>query len=78
MSLAKLGHPWHEAIKLKLSGNTKAHAIIVTEISTGEVKVFISIRKAAKFIAIHFTCIAKCLNVKNIYTGHGYTIVNNN
>ena len=78
MSLAKLGHPRDEATKLKLSGNTKAHAIIVTEISTGEVKVFTSIRKAAKFIGIHSTSLAKCLNVKNIYTGHGYTIVNNN
>lgn len=78
MSLAKLRHPRDEATKLMLSGNTQTHAIIVTEISTEEIKVFISIRKAAKFIGIHSTCLARCLNVKNIYTGHGYTIVKNN
>ena len=76
ISLAKIGNPRTEATKL--SANTQAHAIIVTQISTGEKKVFTSIRKAAKFIGIHFSYLAKCLNVKNIYTGHGYTIVKNN
>ena len=78
MSLAKLGHPWNEATKLKLLANTQAHAIIATEISTGEIKVFISIRKTAKFIGIHYSYLAKCLNVNNIYMAHCYIIVKKN
>ncbi len=79
MSMAKLGRPRDEATKLKLSANTQAHAIIATEISTGETKVFTSIRKAAEFIGIHSSYLAKCLNENNIYTGNGgYTIVKKN
>lgn len=78
ISLAKIGHPRDEATKLRLSANTQAHAIIATEISTGETEVFTSIRKAAEFISIHPSYLAKCLNENNIYTGKGYTIVKNN
>ena len=51
--------------------NTQAHAIIATEISTSETKVFTSIRKTAKFIGIHYSSLAKWLNKNNIYTGNG-------
>ena len=78
MSLAKIGHHRHEATKLRFSANTQAHAIIATEISTGETKVFTSIRKAAEFIGIHPSYLAKCLNENNISTGKGYTIVKKN
>lgn len=78
MSLAKLGRPRHEATKLKLSANTQPHVIIATKISTGETKVFTSIRKAAEFIGIHRSYLAKCLNENNIYPGNSYTIVKKN
>lgn len=74
MSLA--GHPRNEATKL--SANTQAHPVIATEIDTGEMKVFTSIRKAAEFISIHPSYLAKCLNENNIYKGNGYTIVKKN
>jgi len=78
MSLAKLGRPRDKDTKLKLSANLQAHAVIVTEINTGETKVFTSIRKAAEFIGIHFSYLAKCLNKNNIYTGNGYTVLKKN
>jgi len=80
MSMAKLGRPRDEATKLKLSSNTQAHAIIEKKklAQAGETKVFTSIRKAAEFIGIHSSYLAKCLNENNLYTGNGgYTIVNN-
>jgi len=79
--MAKLGRTWDEANKLKLSANTQPYAIIATEISTGETKVFTSTLKikAGEFIDIHYYYLTKCLNENNIYTGNrGYTIVKNN
>lgn len=78
MSLAKLGRPRDEATKLKLSSNTQAHPIIVTEVSTGEIKMFTSIRKTAEFLGKHPSYLAKYLNKNNIYTVNGYTIIKNN
>jgi len=78
MSLAKLGRPRDEATKLKLSSNTQAHPIIVTKVSTGEIKMFTSIRKTTEFLGKHPSYIAKYLNKNNIYTVNGYTIIKKN
>lgn len=75
ISKAKLGLPRNEVTKLKLSSNIQAHALKVTNTNTKEVKLFASIRKAAQFISIHHSYLAKCLRNKNVYIGRGFSVV---
>ena len=72
---AKLGYTHDEATKLKLSSNKQAHAIRVIDISTGEIKLFTSIRKTAKFMGMNYSYLAKCLKENKLYVGKGYSIV---
>lgn len=75
MRLAKLGSKHSEFTKFKIAANNaKAKPVIVTNNKTGEVKSFISIRKAAKFINIHYSYVAKILKTHEIYIGKFYTI----
>jgi hypothetical protein len=74
MSEGKLGRSRDEATKLKLSSNTQAHAIAITEISTGKIQVYPSIRKSAEFLGIHHSYLAKCLKINQIYIGKGYSV----
>jgi NUMOD1 domain len=78
MRIARLGKPLSEATKLKLSANYQAFSLTVKNCKTGEVILFTSIRKAAKFIGIHHSYIAKCLNKNSIFIGKGYNIVKSN
>jgi hypothetical protein len=71
----KLGYTHDGATKLKLSSNKQGHVIRSIDISTGEIKVFTSIRKAAKFMGMDYSYLAKYLKENKIYTGKGYTIV---
>jgi len=74
MRIARLGKSLSESTKLKLSANSQAFALTVKNNKTGEVILFTSIRKTAKFIGIHHSYLAKCLNIKKIYVGKGYSI----
>jgi group I intron endonuclease len=74
ISETKLGRVRSEATKAKLSYNTQSHAIIAREISTGNIKLFPSIRKTADFIGMHHSYLAKCLKANKIYVGKGYII----
>jgi len=62
MRAAKLGSKHSEFTKFKIAANNaKAKPVIVTNNKTGEVKSFISIRKAAKFVGIHYSYVAKII-----------------
>lgn len=75
MRAAKLGSKHSEFAKLKIAnGNAQARSVIVTHNKTGESKNFTSIRKAARFIGIHHSYVAKILKIHKIYIGKLYTI----
>jgi hypothetical protein len=76
MRFTRAGKFVSEATKLKIAVNSyRAHKLKVTNISTGDVKVFTSIRSTAKFLGMHHSYLAKCLKVNNLYVGKGYNIV---
>jgi hypothetical protein len=75
--VANLGRSHSIATKLKMSANKKAHSIKVTNISTGNIKFFLSIRSTAKFMAMHHSYLAKCLRKDKFYLGKGHKIVLN-
>lgn len=76
MSFTRSGRFVSEATKLKITVNHgRSHSLKVTNISTGDIKVFTSIRITAKFLGINHTYLAKCLKIKNLYVGKGYNIV---
>jgi len=69
------GFKHSEVTKFKMAANNaKAKSVIVTNNKTGEVKSFISIRKAAKFVSIHYSYIVKIIKTYEIYIGKTYTI----
>jgi uncharacterized protein YbcV (DUF1398 family) len=71
----KLGRGRSEAAKLKIAaGNIQAQLVVVTDNKTGESKEFTSIRKAAKFIGIHHSYVAKIIKTHKAYVGKIYTI----
>ena len=74
MRMAKLGYGRDEATKLKIAANSHSYPVIIRNNITGEIKLFISIRRAAKFIGIHHSYLAKCLKVNEFYKGKGYFI----
>ena len=47
-------------------------------LQTGEVKSFISIKKAAKFVSIDYSYLVKIIKTHEIYIGKIYTITKNN
>lgn len=76
MRASKLGRKRTETAKLTIAASSKqAQCVTVIDNSTGKNTEFTSIRQAAKFINIHFSYIAKCLNKHNIYKGKNYTIL---
>ena len=77
MRLAKLGRKHDETTKLKLSANSQTYTITTINNKTGETKLFTSVRKAANFIGIHYSYLAKCLKIKKFYIGRGYYITKN-
>lgn len=63
-----------EEVRLKLSANSQAFPLIIKNLSTQETRTFPSIRRAACFINIHPSYLAKCLRKKNFYQGKGYYV----
>jgi len=50
-----------EVTRLKIAANSgRAHNLKVTNINTGDTKVFTSIRSTAKFLSMHHSYLAKC------------------
>lgn len=75
MRTIKLGCKRNEAAKLKIAaGNTQAQSVIVTDNKTSETKEFTSVRKAALYIRLHHSYLAKSLQKYNIYKGKEFTI----
>lgn len=65
-----------EIAKSKRAASSKrAQCVTVINNSTGENIEFTSIRKAAKFINIHYSYVAKCIKERNVYKGKEYTIL---
>jgi hypothetical protein len=78
MRTIKLGKPLSESTKLKIAiGSVKAHSLKVTNINTGDTRVFTSTRSTAKFIGMHHFYLAKCLKVNKLYIGKGYNVALN-
>ena len=64
-----------EETKLKISlGSPKSQSTLVVDNNTGEIFTFTSIRKAAKFIGVHTSYLAKSLGKLNFYLGRGYLV----
>ena len=63
MYLAKLRPNYDEATQLKLSANSQIYTITAVNNKIGEVKLFTSVRKTAKFISIHHSYLAKGLKI---------------
>jgi len=75
MRIAKLGVKRSEFAKLKIAASsTQGQSVIVTDNKTGENKEFTSVRKAAKFVGIHHSYVAKVIKIHKIYVGKAYTI----
>lgn len=73
---SKLGRLRTSEAKLKISlGSAQAQPVIVKENQTGITTEFTSVRKAAVYVGLHHSYIAKCLQKNNIYIGETYTIV---
>lgn len=71
----KLGRKRTDSAKLIIAESSKqAQGVIVINNNTGVSTEFTSIRKAAKFINIHYSYVAKCIKINNIYKGKLYTI----
>jgi hypothetical protein len=77
MRIARLGRRHSEATKLKLSANPRAYPVIVINNKTGEIKLFTSIRQAAKFIGIQYSYITGCLRKNKFCITKGYYITRN-
>lgn len=70
MPISKLGCNRSEKDKLAISkSNKQAQFVLVINNKTGEKKIFLSIRKAATFIGLHYSYIAKSININNKYKG---------
>lgn len=73
---SKWGRNRTEESKLNIAaGSAQAQSVVITENNTGKAKQFTSIRKAAKYLGLHHSYIAKCLQKQNTYVGKKYTIV---
>lgn len=72
---SSFGFKHSEVTKFKIAANNaKAKSVIVTNNKTGEVKSFISIKKAAKFVSIDYSYLVKIIKTHEIYIGKIYTI----
>lgn len=72
---SSFGFKHSEVTKFKIAANNaKAKSVIVTNNKTGEVKSFISIRRAAKFVNIDYSYLVKIIKTHEIYIGKIYTI----
>jgi hypothetical protein len=75
MRIAKLGSKHSESVKFKIAtNNAQAQSVLVTDNSTNKSKKFTSIRKAAKFVGIHHSYVAKIIKTHKIYIDKFYTI----
>jgi len=75
MRIAKLGSKHSEDTKFKIAANNaQAQSILVTDNRTNISKEFTSIRKAAKFVAIHHSYLAKVIKTHKIYIGKFFII----
>lgn len=58
----------------KIFASLQAYLIIIINNKTGEIKLFISIRRTAKFINIHHSYLSEYLKINKFYIGKGYYI----
>jgi hypothetical protein len=72
---ARLGKPISEEAKIKLAANSQAFALEVENLETKEVTYFSSIRRAAEFLNMHHSYLAKCLNKDGFYKGRNYYVI---
>ena len=74
MRRAHLGRKHSEATKLKLSANSQAHPVRVINNKTGEIKIFPSIKRTAKFFGIHYPSLSICLRKNKLYICKEYYV----
>lgn len=77
MRLRKLNSIVSEETKLKIAQSlAKGNSILIKNINTGEYLSFLSIRKAAKWINVHVSYVAKSLSLNKFFYKNGYLIFN--
>ena len=75
MRLNNTGPSHSEETKAKLANIiVTSQSVIVTNNKTGETKELVSIRRAAKYVGLHLSYVAKCLKKKSICKVINYTI----
>jgi hypothetical protein len=75
MSLMKKNNIISDATRLKIATTlSKGKYIIVENHATGEILSFISIRKAAEFIGMHHSYLAKTLNLSEFYSNSKFLV----
>ena len=75
MRLNNTGRSHSEETKAKLANIiVTSQSVIVTNNKTGETKQVVSIRRAAKYLGLHHSYVAKCLKKKSICKVKNYTI----
>lgn len=72
---SRLGKPISEEAKIKLAANSQAYALEVLNIHTNLITYFSSIRRAAEYMNMHHSYLAKCLNKNGFYKGRNYYVI---
>ena len=76
MRVSKLGYKHTDFAKLRIAtASAQAQPVVVMNNKTGDNKKFTSVRKAAEFIGIHHSYVAKCIRKQKLYKGKVYTIM---
>lgn len=75
MSLKKMDNVLSDVTRLKIATTlSKGVSVIVKNHVTGQILSFISVRKAAEFIGIHHSYLAKTLNLNEFYSNSEFLI----
>ena len=75
MSMKKMNNTLSPEARLKIAmAINKGVFTLVHNLETGEIDSFVSIRKAAEFIGVHHSLIAKFIQLNKYYSGKGYLV----
>jgi hypothetical protein len=75
MSMKKMNNSLSEEARLKIAiAINKGVYTLIYNLETGEIVSFVSIRKAAEFIKVHHSLLAKFIQLNKFYSGKGYLV----
>ena len=79
MRLNSLGRTHTDESKAKMVASCpKSQGVIITDNNTREAKELLSIRRAAEYIGVHHSVVAKYIRKQNFYRGKQYTVSKKN